>query len=78
MPTDEEILHVLRTRSPCPTYYIKNVLRDAHPSLETLSLRRRLMAMEKAGAVARHLSWTRCNEISWVAAAPTTKEADHG
>lgn len=54
-PTDAEILAVLRERrgGTNPTYYIKNVLRSAHPGLETPFVRRRLMALEAAGQVER-------------------------
>lgn len=77
MLTDEQILHVLRTRSHCPTYYVKNVLRDTVPGLTTPVLRRRLLKMEAAGTVARHPSWTNVNCICWVAA-PKLGEQEGG
>lgn len=67
MLTDEQIVRVLSTRAHCPTYYIKNVLRDAAPGLTTAALRRRLLKMEAAGVVARHQGWTTSNQICWVA-----------
>jgi len=65
--TDEKIIHVLRTRQPCPTYFVKNVLRDSAPGLTTTALRRRLLKMERAGTVARDKVWTTGSHICWIA-----------
>jgi len=67
MLTDEQIVHVLRTRVHCPTYYVRNVLRETAPGLTTAALRRRLLKMEAAGVVTRHQGWTTSNQICWVA-----------
>jgi len=77
MLTDDQIIHVLRTRHPCSTYYAKNVLRDVLPDLTTPVLRRRLMKMEKAGTVERDKRWTTTRHICWVATGRAAQAASH-
>jgi len=85
-PTDEQILEVVRRRGRCMTYYVTNVLswkpahdeekRPVFPNLGTAFVRRRLIAMEKAGLVER-VSSPYAVQICWSARA-ASEEAGRG
>ncbi len=51
-PLDEDIERVLCVRDEC-TYVIKNMLRGKYPGITTPKVRRRLIALERAGLVKR-------------------------
>lgn len=72
MPTDAQIIDVLRNRQPCPTYYVKNVLRDIDKGLTTSMVRRRLLKMEKSGVVGRHPRYGTPHNICWIAVESNT------
>lgn len=80
-PTDEEILGVIANRMPVGvmTYVVRNVLamtpfrkgdphKAAYRNLDTAFIRRRLIAMEKAGKVQR-VSSIYATQICWGLAA---------
>jgi hypothetical protein len=73
-PTDEQIMAVVRHRPDVMTYVVRNVLASRpwgsephHPvfkNLDTSFVRRRLMALEKAGKVER-VSTAYAVQICW-------------
>jgi Fe2+ or Zn2+ uptake regulation protein len=78
-PSDTNILGLLSSRRGMvmPTYFIKNLLREHSPGLQTPWVLRRLKALEKAGYVQRAPT-TYATMICWelVAQLPTQQADD--